>query len=73
MNSCSNVLAIVNIEAKLPDVRSRLEAIETNPASGETELDLACILTITHMPYFCDAFQARTEIVKTHEGSQISI
>ena len=35
--------------------------------------DFACILTVTHMPYFRDAFQARIEIVKTHEGSQISI
>ena len=32
-----------------------------------------CILTVTHMPYFRDAFQSRIEIVKTHEGSQISI
>lgn len=35
--------------------------------------DFACILTVTHMPYFRDAFQSRIEIVKTHEGSQISI
>lgn len=35
--------------------------------------DFACILTVTHMPYFRDAFQARIEIVKTHEGSQISV
>ena len=35
--------------------------------------DFVCILTVTHMPYFRNAFQARIEIVKTHEGSQISI
>ncbi len=35
--------------------------------------DFACILTVTHMPYFRDAFQARIEVTKTHEGSQISI
>ncbi len=35
--------------------------------------DFACILTVTHMPYFRDAFQARIEVTKTHNGSQISI
>ncbi|MGV0024322.1 AAA family ATPase [Phormidesmis priestleyi] len=33
--------------------------------------DFACILTVTHMPYFKEAFQARIEVTKTQEGSQI--
>lgn len=35
--------------------------------------DFACILTITHMPYFKEAFQARIEVTKNSEGSQIVI
>ncbi|GET42483.1 exonuclease subunit SbcC [Microseira wollei] len=35
--------------------------------------DFACILTVTHMPYFKEAFQARIEVVKTQNGSQISL
>ncbi|NES95892.1 MAG: exonuclease subunit SbcC [Desertifilum sp. SIO1I2] len=35
--------------------------------------DFACILTITHMPYFKEAFQARIEITKNAEGSQLVI
>lgn len=33
--------------------------------------DFACILTVTHMPYFRDAFQARIEVTKTDNGSKI--
>ena len=35
--------------------------------------DFACILTVTHMPYFKEAFQARIEVAKTQNGSQISL
>jgi DNA repair protein SbcC/Rad50 len=35
--------------------------------------DFACILTITHMPYFRDAFQARIEVTKTNTGSHLSL
>jgi DNA repair protein SbcC/Rad50 len=35
--------------------------------------DFACILTVTHMPYFKEAFQARIEVTKTEEGSQIML
>lgn len=35
--------------------------------------DFACILTITHMPHFKEAFQARIEVHKGEEGSQISL
>jgi DNA repair protein SbcC/Rad50 len=35
--------------------------------------DFACILTITHMPYFRDAFQARIEVSKTSTGSHLSL
>jgi DNA repair protein SbcC/Rad50 len=35
--------------------------------------DFACILTVTHMPYFKEAFQARIEVHKTQNGSQISL
>jgi exonuclease SbcC len=34
--------------------------------------EFACILIITHMPYFREAFQARIEITKTQAGSQIT-
>ncbi len=35
--------------------------------------DFACILTVTHMPYFRDAFQSRIEVTKTAQGSKISL
>ncbi len=35
--------------------------------------DFSCILTVTHMPYFREAFQARIEVTKTSEGSQIML
>lgn len=35
--------------------------------------DFACILTVTHMPRLKEAFQTRIEVVKTPQGSQISL
>lgn len=35
--------------------------------------DFACILTITHMPHFKEAFQARIEVCKNQSGSQLSL
>ncbi|MEM7555020.1 MAG: exonuclease subunit SbcC [Cyanobacteria bacterium P01_A01_bin.84] len=35
--------------------------------------DFACILTVTHMPHLKEAFQARIEVNKTQEGSQIQL
>lgn len=35
--------------------------------------DFACILTVTHMPYFKEAFQARIEVSKTQNGSRLSL
>ncbi|MBD2090588.1 SMC family ATPase [Microcoleus sp. FACHB-1515] len=35
--------------------------------------DFACILTVTHMPHFKEAFQTRIEISKTSEGSRINL
>ncbi|MBD2182252.1 exonuclease subunit SbcC [Planktothrix sp. FACHB-1355] len=35
--------------------------------------DFACILTVTHMPSFKEAFQARIEVAKTQDGSQLSL
>jgi len=35
--------------------------------------DFACILTVTHMPHLKEAFQARIEVHKTQEGSQLSL
>ena len=35
--------------------------------------DFACILTVTYMPYFRDAFQSRIEVTKTPQGSKISL
>jgi DNA repair protein SbcC/Rad50 len=35
--------------------------------------DFACILSVTHMPHFREAFQTRIDIIKTVQGSQISI
>ncbi|WRH67499.1 MAG: SbcC/MukB-like Walker B domain-containing protein [Planktothrix sp. GU0601_MAG3] len=33
--------------------------------------DFACILTVTHIPSLKEAFQARIEVHKTSQGSQI--
>jgi DNA repair protein SbcC/Rad50 len=35
--------------------------------------DFACILTVTHMPQFREAFQTRIEVHKTNNGSQIRV
>jgi exonuclease SbcC len=35
--------------------------------------DFACILTVTHMPQFKEAFQTRIEVRKTQQGSQLSL
>ena len=35
--------------------------------------DFACILAITHMPQFKEAFQARIEVTKGAEGSQLTL
>ncbi|MEO3704053.1 SMC family ATPase [Trichormus azollae] len=35
--------------------------------------DFACILTVTHIPHLKEAFQARIEVNKTQQGSQISL
>ena len=35
--------------------------------------DFACILTVTHMPQFREAFQTRIEVHKTSKGSQIQV
>jgi DNA repair protein SbcC/Rad50 len=35
--------------------------------------DFACILTVTHMPHLKEAFQARIEVHKTQQGSQVSL
>ena len=35
--------------------------------------DFACTLTVTYMPYFRDAFQSRIEVIKTPQGSKISL
>ena len=35
--------------------------------------DFACILTVTHMPQFREAFQTRIEVQKTAKGSQIQV
>ncbi|WP_310483296.1 exonuclease subunit SbcC [Chamaesiphon sp. VAR_48_metabat_403] len=35
--------------------------------------DFACILTVTHMPQFREAFQTRIEVQKTNKGSQIQV
>ncbi len=35
--------------------------------------DFACILTVTHMPQFREAFQTRIEVHKTNNGSQIQV
>jgi exonuclease SbcC len=35
--------------------------------------DFSCILTVTHMPQFKEAFQTRIEVRKTQHGSQLSL
>jgi exonuclease SbcC len=35
--------------------------------------DFACILTITHMPQFKEAFQTRIEVSKTNQGSKLTL
>ena len=35
--------------------------------------DFACILTVTHMPQFKEAFQTRIEVLKDEGGSQIQV
>ena len=35
--------------------------------------DFACILTVTHMPQFREAFQTRIEVHKTSKGSQLQV
>ena len=35
--------------------------------------DFACILTVTHMPHFREAFQTRIDVQKTEAGSQICL
>jgi exonuclease SbcC len=35
--------------------------------------EFACILTVTHMPQFKEAFQARIEVTKTPTGSQLRL
>jgi DNA repair protein SbcC/Rad50 len=35
--------------------------------------DFACILTVTHMPQFREAFQTRIEVRKTDRGSQLQV
>ncbi|MBD1844594.1 SMC family ATPase [Cyanobacteria bacterium FACHB-63] len=35
--------------------------------------EFACILTITHMPHFREAFQARIEVTKTQNGSALTL
>jgi len=35
--------------------------------------DFACILTVTHVPHFKEAFQSRVEVYKTERGSQVSL
>ncbi|MFN5515405.1 MAG: exonuclease subunit SbcC [Cyanobacteriota bacterium] len=35
--------------------------------------DFACILTVTHMPQFKEAFQQRIEVYKSDQGSQVNL
>lgn len=35
--------------------------------------DFACILTVTHMPHLKEAFQARIEVYKSQQGSQVRL
>ncbi|MGF1567125.1 MAG: exonuclease subunit SbcC [Nodosilinea sp.] len=34
--------------------------------------DFACILTVTHIPHFREAFQTRIDVTKTSQGSELS-
>ncbi len=36
-------------------------------------VDFACILAVTHIPHFRDAFQARIDVTKTSQGSQLTL
>ncbi|MEA5465323.1 SMC family ATPase [Leptothoe sp. PORK10 BA2] len=35
--------------------------------------DFACILAVTHMPHFREAFQTRIDVTKTEQGSQVRL
>ena len=35
--------------------------------------DFACILAVTHMPHFKEAFQSRIEVSKGQEGSRLEL
>ncbi|MEO1348292.1 MAG: SMC family ATPase [Cyanobacteria bacterium J06635_15] len=35
--------------------------------------DFACILTVTHVPHFREAFQTRIDVIKSPDGSQIQV
>ncbi len=35
--------------------------------------DFSCVLTVTHVPYLKEAFQARIEVSKTGQGSQLQL
>ncbi|MFM7447448.1 MAG: SbcC/MukB-like Walker B domain-containing protein, partial [Leptolyngbyaceae cyanobacterium] len=35
--------------------------------------EFACILAVTHVPHFKEAFQSRIEVIKTDEGSQLQL
>lgn len=35
--------------------------------------DFACILTVTHMPQFKEAFQTRIEVYKDESGSSLQV
>ena len=35
--------------------------------------DFSCILTVTHMQQFKEAFQTRIEVYKTNNGSQLKL
>lgn len=35
--------------------------------------EFACILAVTHVPHFKEAFQSRIEVIKTDEGSQLRL
>jgi exonuclease SbcC len=35
--------------------------------------EFACILAVTHVPYFKEAFQSRIEVIKTDQGSQLHL
>jgi DNA repair protein SbcC/Rad50 len=42
-------------------------------AINSISADFACILTVTHMPQFREAFQTRIEVRKTNQGSQLQV